>query len=118
MDEVERQQSPIFAKTSDFLLWLLNHTESFPRSERFRMAKRLEDSAFRFYELLIEASRSTRQKRSLLLAADLELEKLRLFVRLAQQRKLTKLAQYHFAAQSLVEIGKLLGGWMKSLPET
>jgi len=117
MDETERKQSPLFAKTSDFLLWLLTHTESFPKSERFRMGKRIEDSAFSFYELLIEATRSTKQKRQLLIRADVELEKLRLYVRMSQQRKLTKAAQYNFAAKSLVEIGKLLGGWLKTMPE-
>ena len=113
----DRKQSPIFTRTTDFILWLLDHTEKFPKSERFRMARRLEDSVFSFYELLIEATRSTRRKRQLLIQADVELEKLRLYVRMSQQRKLTGISQYHFAAENLVEIGKLLGGWLKSVPE-
>lgn len=113
----ERKQSPIFTKTSDFVVWLLDHTEKFPKSERFRMARRLEDSVFSFYELLIEASRSTKRKRYLLIQADVELQKLRLYVRMSQKRKLTSISQYHFAAGELVEIGKLLGGWLKTLPE-
>lgn len=113
----DRNQSPIFSKTSDFLLWLLNHTEKFPKSDRFRMGKRLEDSAFRFYELLIEATRTRKRKRQLLLKADVKLEKLRLFVRMSQQRKLTSQRKYHFASASLMEIGKLLGGWLKTIPE-
>lgn len=117
MDEFDRKQSPIFSRSTDFLLWLLNHTENFPKSERFRMAKRLEDTAFEYYQLLIEASRSSKDKRHLLVRADVELEKLRLFIRLSQQRNLTKMAQYHFAAESLVELGKLLGGWLKTVPE-
>ncbi|MDY6874857.1 MAG: hypothetical protein SWK90_01450 [Chloroflexota bacterium] len=40
------KQSPIFAKTYDFLLWLLGRTARFPKNERFRMAKRLEERAF------------------------------------------------------------------------
>lgn len=114
----ERQQSPIFTRTSDFILWLLDHTENFPKSERFRMAKRLEDSAFAFYGLLIEATRSTKRKRQLLVQADVELEKFRLYFRMSQQRKLTNMPQYHFAAESLIEIGKLLGGWLKAIPES
>ena len=114
----ERKQSPIFTRTSDFILWLLEHTEKFPKSERFRMGKRLEDSVFAFYELLIEAVRSTKRKRKLLLQADVELEKLRLFVRMSHQRKLTSPSQYHFASVALIEIGKLLGGWLKTMPET
>jgi len=111
--ETESVASPIFSKTYDFILWLLNHTEKFPKSERFRMAKRLEDTAFEFYELLITAARSTQRKRQILLQADLVLDKLRLYVRLSQARKLTSQAQYEYAAAALVEIGKLLGGWLK-----
>lgn len=106
--------SPIFSKTYDFILWLLNHTEKFPKSERFRMAKRLEDTAFEFYELLIAAARRTQRKRQLLLQADLVLDKLRLYVRLSHARRLTSLAQYEYAAAALVEIGRLLGGWLKT----
>lgn len=116
MNQETRDQSPIFSKTSDFILWLLNHTERFPKSERFRLARRLEDSAFTFYELLIQATRR-QQKRRLLLEADLELEKLRLYIRMAQARKLTSLSQYRYAAGSLTEIGKLLGGWLRTVPE-
>lgn len=116
MDANTRRQSPIFTKTSDFILWLLDHTEKFPKSERFRLARRLEDSAFTFYELLVQAARSG-HKRRVLLHADLEIEKLRLYVRLAHARKLTSQRQYRFAAGALIEIGKLLGGWLKSLPE-
>lgn len=114
----ERKQSPIFTRTSDFIIWLLDHTEKFPKSERFRMARRLEDSVFSFYELLIEATRSTKRKRQLLVQADVELEKLRLYVRMSQQRRLTSISQYHFATGVLVEIGKLLGGWLKTVPES
>lgn len=83
MDEVTQGQSPIFTKTYDFILWLLNHTEKFPRSERFRLARRLEDTAFEFYELLIKAARSSRRKREVLLDADRVLDQLRLYTRLS-----------------------------------
>ena len=110
-------QSPIFSKTYDFILWLLDHTEKFPKSERFRMARRLEDTAFEFYELLIEATRTKRKKQQLLWQADLVLDKLRLYVRMSHSRKLTNRGQYQHAAKMLVEIGNLLGGWIKSLTQ-
>ena len=107
------KQSPIFSKSYDFILWLLNHTEKFPKNERFRLARRLEDTAFNFYELLVQAARGRNQVR-LLHSADLELDKLRLYVRLSHARGLTTRRQYAHAAAQLVEIGKLLGGWLKS----
>ena len=62
-------QSPIFAKTHDLLVWLLQHTAKFPKSERFRLAKRVEDSAFRFYDLIARATKSGDKRRSVLLEA-------------------------------------------------
>jgi hypothetical protein len=114
MDEVSAMnQSPIFSKTYDFILWLLNHTETFPRSERFRLARRLEDAAFEFYELLMQATRIKR-KLAALHQADLVLDRLRLYLRISHARALTSSRQYRYAADALVEIGKLLGGWIRS----
>ncbi|MBN1666868.1 MAG: diversity-generating retroelement protein Avd [Anaerolineales bacterium] len=112
----DRAQSPIFTKTSDFILWLLQHTEKYPKSERFRLARKLEETTFEFYELLIQAACGDDLKGNLL-QADIELTKLRLYLRLAHARKLASQSQYHFAAGSLREIGKLLGGWSKTIKE-
>lgn len=113
------KQSPIFAKTYDLLLWLLGRTARFPKHERFRMAKRLEEGAFAFYDLLLEAGRlpteQTREKKRLLAQADLELDRLRFTVRLCQDLKLLSFNQYEYCAERLVEIGRLLGGWHKTL---
>jgi hypothetical protein len=42
--EVVIKESPIFVKTYDFTKWLLEHTIKFPKSQRFVMAKRMEDA--------------------------------------------------------------------------
>ncbi|GAB4492353.1 MAG: hypothetical protein OHK0031_15380 [Anaerolineales bacterium] len=109
------KQSPIFSKTYDFVRWALGRTEKFPKNERFRLAKRLDDASLRFYELLLEATRPGRAS-SCLAQADLELDKIRLYARLCRASALLDAGQYEFAVLTLTEIGKLLGGWMKSLP--
>jgi len=113
------KQSPIFVKTYDFLVWLLGRTARFPKNERFRMARRLEETAFAFYDLLLQAGRlpasQAGEKRRLLSQADLELDRLRFTVRLCQDLELLKFSQYEYCAERLVEIGRLLGGWHKSL---
>ena len=50
------KQSPIFARTYDFVAWLIPLTIKFPRSQRFVMAAALQRESLRFQELLIEAS--------------------------------------------------------------
>lgn len=60
-----RQQSPIFVKTYDFLLWLIPLTLKFPKSQRFLLAERLSGMALDFYDVIMEAvmERQGRQER-------------------------------------------------------
>ena len=106
------QQSPIFTKTYDMVKWLLEHTAKFPKAQRFVMAKRLEETALLFYELLIEAGK-TDNKRPTLVKADIELEKLRLHLRLCKDLQLLTFKQYDYLSVQALETGKLLGAWIK-----
>lgn len=72
--------------------------------------------AFRFYELAIEA-RHVRPNDAILVQADVELAKLRLYLRLCHELDLLGRGQYGYAAQVVDELGRLLGGWMKKSPE-
>lgn len=108
------QESPIFSKTYDFLLWLSGHTEKFPKSERFRLAKRLDDTAFAFYERIIEAS-CLQDKAEKLREADITLAKLKFYLRMSYDRKLIGVSQYEHASRLLSEVGRLLGGWIKKV---
>ncbi|MBZ0263185.1 four helix bundle protein [bacterium] len=50
-------QSPIFVKTQDFLIWILQRTERFPRSQRFVMARRVQDTILDFQSCLVFAAK-------------------------------------------------------------
>ena len=107
--------SPIFVKTYDLMIWLTPVLTGFPKDQRFRLAARLENSLFHFYEIILLAGR-TRQPRSLLFDADLELEKLRFLLRLAQDIHCIPFKKYEYASRLVNEVGKLLGGWLKTIP--
>jgi four helix bundle protein len=117
-----RVESPVFTKTYDLLLWLTGRVSQFPKEHRFRLAQRIENAAYGFHERLLLASRasSPREEMRLLVEADVELDKLRYYVRLAAdpQLKLLTSRQYEHASRLLVEVGKLLGGWMKKAKES
>jgi len=78
------------------------------------MAATLQQETLRFQELLIEAAHQP-QPREKLAEADAELDKLRTHLRLCHDLDLVNPGQYEHAAQMLTEIGRLLGGWMKSV---
>ena len=108
------KESPLFVKTYDFLIWLSNHTSRFPKSERFRLAKRIEDTCFDFYEEIIHAARNHEECKIHLEEADEDLYILKVYVRMAKDRGFTSPSQYQYASERLVEIGRLLGGWLKT----
>ncbi|MEM7119143.1 MAG: diversity-generating retroelement protein Avd [Chloroflexota bacterium] len=111
-----RQEMPIFSKTFDFLSWLLPLTNNFPRAHRHTFTQRLLDAAFDLRELLEEANAQRgAARRAKLQAADVALAKVRLYLRLAVRWGWLSDGQYQHAAGMMAEIGRLLGGWMKTV---
>ena len=110
------EEMVIFTCTFDFVTWLLPATASFPRNQRFIVTQRLLDAALNFQELLIEANAQRGAARAeKLRAADVELRKVRLYLRLCQKWDWLKPNQYRHVSRMIAEIGKLLGGWQKTV---
>ena len=78
------------------------------------LARRLQDTLFDFYELLVDVGLSP-DPLSTLLRADATLAKLRGYLRLALDLQLLALNQYEHASRLVGEVGRLLGGWRRSL---
>ena len=108
------KQSPIFTKTYDLLTWLIPATVKFPRQHRFVLAATLQQSALRFQEQIIAAA-LLQKPRPELEQADITLTQLRSHLRLAHDLGLFSKGQYRHAAGMVNEIGKLLGGWLKTV---
>ena len=111
----QKEQMIIFTRTFDFLTWLLPVTNNFPRAHRHTFTRRLLDAAFDLREHL-EAAKHRRDKARLvqLEMADEDLAKVRVYLRLAERWQWLSKGQYHHVAEMVAEIGRLLGGWMKS----
>jgi four helix bundle protein len=105
----------IFTRTYDFVSWLLPLAERFPRSQRFVVTQRLQSAALNFQEGIIEANTLRGALRAeKLRVADTELRKVRLYLRLCEKWKWINSGQYRHVSGMVAEIGKLLGGWLKS----
>ncbi len=110
------QEMPIFTRTFDFLTWLLPVTNNFPRAQRGSVTKRLLDAAFDLRERLEEANaRKGAARMERLERADEALSKVRLYLRLAVKWNWLSGGQYHHVAEMVAEIGRLLGGWMRTI---
>lgn len=106
----------IFTRTYDFISWLLPMTMNFPRSQRFIVTGRLQAAVLNFQELIIEANAQRGARRAeKIRAADAELLKVRLYLRLCERWEWLSRGQYQHGSKMIAEIGKLLGGWLKTV---
>jgi len=110
------KQSPIFSRTYDLLRWLIPATTKFPRQQRFVLAEALQRTVLRFQERLIEAVYASNPM-PVLRQADVDLVKLRFYLRLCKDLKLLSIGQYEHVARMVDEVGRLLGGWIESVEE-
>jgi hypothetical protein len=111
---MSEQEMPIFTRTFDFLTWLLPATNAFPRAHRPTATLRLLNAAFDLRERLEAANAAKGPARlALLRQADLDLGRVRTYLRLAVKWNWLSAGQYRHAAEMVTEIGRLLGGWLK-----
>ena len=103
----------LYEKTYEFILWLFPVVGRFPKNQRFVLAQQIEMCAVRLLLDLVVANQSER-KLSTLKSASKELDKLRILVRLAKDLEFLSVRRYGIASGYTNEIGKMLGGWMKS----
>jgi hypothetical protein len=108
-----KQVSPVLEEHFRFLLWLLPALERFPRSQRFLLGDRIQTLGQEVLECLIEANYS-RERRHHLARANMALDKLRYCIRMAVELRHLDHRRYEFAARSIDEIGRQIGGWMKA----
>ena len=80
---VKKTNAIILTKIYDILLWIIPHVDKFPRSQRFFLGSRVENLLLDVLEQIIEAV-YTKEKKSLLYQANVNLEKLRFLLRLAK----------------------------------
>ncbi len=106
----------IFAKLYDLISYLHSEIAKFPKSEKPVLGRRIYDSLLQIMEYVISANEETDKKASLR-KASIELEKLRIFIRLAYDFHLVSVKKYGIICKRIDEIGRMLGGWIKTYRE-
>lgn len=107
-------ESPIFGHTYDLLRWLLPLAGQLPRAHRSGLGRQLPDAAFRLQTQLIRAAKLAERAPGLLREADAALAEVRTLLRLARDLQLISFGQYEEGARRTAEIGRLLGGWLRT----
>jgi four helix bundle protein len=102
----------IFKKSYELAQQILKATRLFPKSQRFLMASRLEDTVIRLLEYIIQANEA-RQKIPQLDKASQLLERLRILIRLSKDSSYIDFKKYENLSKATDEVGRMLGGWIK-----
>jgi hypothetical protein len=113
MKDESRRTGPAVEAHYQLLNWLMPTVARFPREQRFLLGDRIQATALDVLEALIEAT-YTRDRRGHLARANLGLEKLRFFFRLAHEQRHLDERRYEHAARQIDEVGRLVGGWVKA----
>ncbi len=104
----------VIPKLVDFIEWIIPALDKFPKSRKFFLGDRIATGLLDVLDKLIEANYS-REKLLLLRKANLQLEKIRYLLRIAYRMRCFDVRKYEFCSKALVEIGRMIGGWIKSL---
>lgn len=102
----------IFHKTYEFIRWLHTLLNKFPKSEKYTMAQKIENTSLNFLESIIQSNNDFDKKQSLQKAI-IELDKLRIFFRLSKDLQFISFDKYEYGSKLINEMGRMLGGWYK-----
>jgi hypothetical protein len=105
---------PVIQRCYNLYKLLHQWRSTIAKSDRHTLWLRIENSTLALIGLLLHASQST-EKRKALEQASIQLNTLRIFIRLAKDTKSIDLKKYVQLQQIIDEVGRMIGGWLKSL---
>jgi len=109
------QDTPIFVKTYELYKNFYVNLSSFPRKDRYTLGQKCETVLLDLLESIIIASNLSKQdKLPILRKASLKIDLLRTFFRLGKDLKIIENKKYIDFENSVSEIGKMIGGWIKT----
>ena len=109
----------MFHKVYDLYKLLHSYHNHIPKPERYTLWQKCENVTLALLEVLIETGhqRSTERLHSLYVISD-KLDLLKVLIRLAKDTRTIDNKQYLALQEPIQEIGKMVGGWIKSVPHS
>ena len=108
---------PIFHRIYDLYKLLYSYQAKIPKSGRYTLWQRCENTTLALLEALIETgARKGEDRIKALYLVSNKLDLLKVLIRLAKDTRLISDVDYLQIQKFLQEIGKMIGGWIKSVP--
>ncbi|EKD57310.1 MAG: hypothetical protein ACD_57C00347G0001 [uncultured bacterium] len=107
---------PLLGKLYDFYKNLSQSIEKFPKTKRYGLGQKLDQVALDLIELIVQASYLQReQKLPVLEKSIVSADLLKILLRLAKDTKAIDNKKYLQLESNLQEIGRMIGGWKRSI---
>ena len=104
----------ILQKTLDMMDYAYTALAQYPKGEKFALVADIKRCMDTILERIIEAQKKY-YKKTTLQELDVELAKLKVYIRLSFQLKFLSAKKYELWSGKVVELGKMTGGWIKSV---
>lgn len=110
----ERSVLKIQQKCEDMIAYAYNALKQYPKSERHTLAANTKMSMIRLLELIIRCNKKY-FKKTTMQDVDVELDVLRTYARLGNILGFLPTHKYEVWSLILNELGRMIGGWFKSI---
>jgi hypothetical protein len=108
------QKLQVLKKLEDWLFIIQPSLANFPKSVRFSLAQKIENTSLECIDLVISANLDKPRRADHLLKARVSTERLQILVRIAHQRSFIDLRHYELFSERITEISKMLTGWARA----
>ena len=112
----KHEELPLFVLWVEFTDWLFDRTEKFPKKVRFTFSSRIDNLTLDILEKIIEAC-YTRGRSPILKDINLNLDKLRVLLRLCHKREYLSHKSFEHAVKQIHKAGTMCGAWKKKEAE-
>ena len=113
---MSRVETLIFSKAYELYRAYSQSYTTFPKAKRYTLGSTIDRHLLDVIELIIEAEYTTKKDKLLpLQKLSIKVDLVKVLIRLACETKCIETKNYQILSSSLVEIGKMLGGWIKTL---
>lgn len=103
----------ILQKTFDMMEYAYKALAQYPKGEKFALVADIKRCMDLILERIIEANKKY-YKKTTLQELDVEIAKLKMYIRLSYKLEFLPPKKYEIWSGLVVEIGKMVGGWIKS----
>ena len=87
----------------------------FPKHEKYTLGQKIENTILETLELVLSANYASIYKKAILRKANNKIDLLKYLVRIAHETNSIKIKGYLLLEEVIINIGRMIGGWQRSV---